>query len=71
MQAPSQFRGMDVYLMGRNSSPFSSGIGGVVQYQGVTKEKSPDFGSPKVGISVFYHGTQRIQSRRFIESCQN
>ena len=58
--------------MGRTSSPFSwGGGGGVVRYRGVTKEKSPDFRSPKVGISVFYHETQRIQTRRFIESCKN
>ena len=44
----SRFDGEEV------SSPFSFGEGGglVVRYRGVTKEISPDFRSPEVGISV-------------------
>ena len=56
-----------VDLMGRRSRlPFLEGGGGVgvVQYRGVMKEKSPDFRSSEVGISVLcYHFGVQLKNK--------
>ena len=50
----SRFGGMGVDLMERRNHRFflGGGEGGVARCRGVRKEKSPDFSSREVGISV-------------------